>query len=163
MEKAESKFREEEHQKPLTIDFSSELARLMKLGTIPKGNPQISGLLQSKSVEKEGPLHHHNQKIRVSKKRVFIKRLGVKPTRIKGRSFPNYAAYRFDFSTKFFKKFVELGFRDIEYMVKEIPKIPRESLRALDEFSYLPVWFTMPVIFVSSALIGATLSLVLGL
>jgi hypothetical protein len=48
------------------------------------------------------------------------------------------------------------------YSVRELPKIPGETFKALDEFSYLPVWFTMPIIFVSSVVLGAVLALSIG-
>jgi hypothetical protein len=160
MEKAETQYREAESRKQLTIDFSSELARHMKLGTVPRREPQISELVVSRSEDHQGSSNSSNQRsAKVRKIGVSLPFLRIRPERIfrKPRisrvSAPSYA-----FSTKNTPLI-----SNIAYALKEISKIPRESLSVLDEFSYLPVWLTMPIIFATSVVIGAALSVFMGL
>jgi hypothetical protein len=163
MEKVETKYREAEDRKPLTIDFSSEIARLMKLGTIPRGNPQISNLLSAKSEPVQTPPIDSQQRFTKVRKEKLVRSLGLRRSKIlKWSRFRRVSVPSFAFSTQI-KTVTRAALSNLGYSVKEIPKIPRESVKVLDEFSYLPMWFTMPVIFASSVLVGAVLSVFVGL
>jgi hypothetical protein len=56
------------------------------------------------------------------------------------------------------KPFSKISISELKYPMKEISNIPNEIVILLDEFSYLPMWFTMPVIFAASFALGAIVS-----
>ena len=56
------------------------------------------------------------------------------------------------------KSLSRIPISELTYPIKEISNLPNEMVRVLDEFSRLPMWFTMPVIFVASVALGAFVS-----
>ena len=164
MGKLETKFREIEKQKPLTMDFSSELARLIHRGTIPRKMHQKSELISedysSFSVEDRNSSPgngegkgtttssfrfselHINQSI-PKIRQIFSKTRRILP--VSGASVTKNPAI----ST-------------LQYALSDMRMIPGEMIKVLDEFLHLPLWVTMPVIFASSVILGAALSVLVG-
>ena len=158
METVESKYTRD-YCKPATIDFSSEFGRLMKKGSVMRNNPQVSEVLSrdnESSLVIEIPVEEVQRKKSVPPFRMKSLKVFDAPKISSGFKATSSAL-------KKFMTFTKPGLSTIAYAAKEMPKIPREIPKALDEFSYLPLWFTMPVIFVSSVLIGAIFSIMTGL
>lgn len=160
MEKLETKYRETEKQKPLTMDFSSELARLMHKGTIPRKMPNTSALTSENHPPFGGEDRNFNRDNRAGKASTTpsfrfpelhfsqsipkVRRLLTKTKRVQPFSGATLTE--------------NPAISTLKYAVSETRKIPGETIKVLDEFLYLPVWVTMPVIFAASVVLGAALS-----
>ena|SRR5579872_3453003 len=169
MEKVESKYGEVDQtgESPV-VDFSSEFARFMKSRTVARKNFRISDVFAHEierssehakdltgSISKNLGSSFSKKKLLSHLERISLK-IFPRSSTLKQLSVKSNASERV-------RTFLSLAFSTMVYAVMEILKIPRETIKVLDEFSYLPMWVTMPVIFVSSVVLGAVFSVFVGL
>src|SRR5579871_1728435 len=143
MEKVESKYMEEDQtgESPV-VDFSSEFARFMKSRTVVRKNLRISDVfaheIERSSEKSKGEPDSISKKLGSSFSK---KKLLSHFEKISLEIFPRSSTLK-KFSVKSnaserVRTFLSLAFSTMEYALKEILKIPRETIKVLDEFSYL--------------------------
>jgi len=141
------------------IRIPSISGRLTVLRSIPHKSFWILRTAQVKIIPVTKSLVNPISQIRVSKLRIWsvVRVITPKIPQLSKRS-----QVRIVSQTKTsIKSLSKISFSELNYPVKEISNIPNEIVILLDEFSYLPMWFTMPIIFAASFALGAIVSLLI--
>jgi len=152
----------------LTFSVSSKLGKLVFLRTLPHKIPLVL-----KSVE--GKTHSFERSaIRTIKNRLQHSSIST----VEKSEFLETASIRDEIRSvnatesldkvgtipqakNYLGTFSGISMSELKYPMKELTNIPSETLRVLDEFSLLPMWFTMPVVLTSSIVLGAIVALIL--
>ena len=142
----------------MTVSVSSKLGKLMMIRTIPGKIPRILRMAEVKIVS--------SAKFIINTTRIRVSEVGrLSEARAVPRGTQRFAKRSqvkiFPQSKKSIRSLSKIPMSELKYPLKELYMIPNEVMRVLDEFSYLPMWFTMPIIFASSVALGAVVSLLI--
>jgi len=139
-----------------TIRIPSIPGRLSILRTISHRSSRILSTVQVKIIPRAKSLISPISKIWVSKLGLLSADRNI--TKVIPKFSKRAQATKVPQTRISIKSFSKISISELKYPVKEISNIPNEIVIILDEFSYLPMWFTMPIIFAASFALGAIVS-----